>query len=54
MVFISTGSEGDADIDVLVKLAVFGFKGTSDALILGEDVKEKFRKGAAERFEVRD
>ena len=52
-IFITTGSEDDADTDVPVKLTVFGSKGTSDAMILGEDVKEKFRMGATDRFEVR-
>ena len=37
-----------------MKLTVFGSKETSDALILGEDVKEKFRKRATDKFEVRD
>ena len=50
----TTGSEDDADTDVPVKLTVFGSKGTNDAMILGEDVKEKFRIGATDRFEVRD
>ena len=52
-IFITTGSEDDADTDVPVKLIVFGSKGTSDAMILGKDVKEKFRTGATDRFEVR-
>ena len=33
---ITTGSKGDTDTDVSLKVTVFGFKGTSDAMILGE------------------
>ncbi|XP_072046121.1 lipoxygenase homology domain-containing protein 1-like [Amphiura filiformis] len=52
--FITTGSEDDADTDSPVKLTVFGDKGTSDAIILGEDIPtdQKFRTGATDRFEV--
>ena len=39
-IFITTGSKGYTDTDVPLKVIVFGFKGTSDAMILGEDVKD--------------
>ena len=52
-VFITTGSESNAHADVPVELTVFGSKGTSDAIILGEDVKEIFRIGETDKFEVR-
>ena len=41
------------EVFITTVTAVFGSKGTSDAMILGEDMKEKFRIGATDRFELR-